>query len=63
MRLTLRVLPLALLIMIAISGAGGVSPEANTPAEPAPHSSECWSFSTETDDCSTGTTATGTRLY
>ena len=54
MRLSLRILPLALLIMVAISGEG-VSPKANAPAEPAPQSSECWSFIAETNDCSTGT--------
>ena len=63
MRLLLRALPLALLIVVATSGSGGVSPLANGPAEPAPQSSECWSFNTEPDDCYIGTppdTCTGT---
>lgn len=55
MRLLARVLPLALLIVIATSGSGRVAPEPMSFVQPAPQSSaECYSFESTTDDCSIG---------
>lgn len=55
MRPLLRALPLALLIVVATLGSEGVSPEANSSAEPLQSSSECYSFDTNTDNCTIGT--------
>jgi hypothetical protein len=54
MRPLLRALPLALLIVVATLGSEGVSPEANSSAEPLQSSSECYSFNASTDDCTIG---------
>src|SRR6185436_20306772 len=55
MRPLLRALPLVLLIVVATLDSEGFSPEAISSAEPLQSSSECYSFDTNTDDCTIGT--------